>query len=623
MRSELKSILILTLFSYLMWDYLTIATIGFSSLGLLLIGLKIRVPKHVRTVIALAVFASYWFKYGKVIDPEIGLNFLTSVVILKLLEKDNLRDSYMIFFGLILLLSAGALFEKTLTYVFFFTSSFAILLFDFYGTLTIKSRTKDLFLGFLWVIPLTCVLFFAVPRIISPLSFKNGSPSGSEVGYTPNVRLSEVESLEMNDDPVFQVIVDKPIVAETLYWRGNVLAQTDGWNWSSSHSNHIVVKSEKNLEAPAGSLRQKIRMFAKEPYLFGLDHPEKFLLNRHTVIPDDLKALQQLGDEWNPRYEVISRLEDITPESDPGERFQKVILSQKMKSWIQEKFPSNDLVSLRLEIQKFYREEGFTYTLKPGRIINFREFIMEKKTGFCSHYASATAIILRTKGIPVRLVSGFQGGNYNSYANYYLITQNDAHVWIEAFANGKWLRLDPTAWIAPERITLGGEAFLGAVAAAQGPNPLARMNFQLQWLRDAQMWFNQWDFKFYQWLEEMDYYGQEAILSRFKFKRQWLYSLAPLLIAFFVGLFIWQTRRREQTLGLTVYECAWKEFMAKVESKGLQLIPVSVNENETRLSAWEHPEREKVKELWQLMVKSSFDDHESDWKNIRKQIRKL
>lgn len=623
MRSEFKSILILTLFSYLMWDYLTIATIGFSSLGLLLIGFKIRVPKNVRTVIALAVFASYWFKYGKVIDPEVGLNFLTSVVILKLLEKESLRDSYMIFFGLILLLSAGALFEKTLTYVFFFTSSFAILLFDFYGTLTIKSRTKDLFVGFLWVVPLTCVMFFAVPRIISPLAFKNGSPSGGEVGYTPNVRLSEVDSLEMNDDPVFQVIVDKPIIAEKLYWRGNVLAQTDGWNWTSSHSNHIFIRPEKNLVLGPGEIRQKIRMFGKEPYLFGLDHPEKFLLNRHTVIPDDLRSLQQLGDEWNPRYEVISRLDEITPQKDPGERFQNVILSQKMKSWIHEKFPSNDLNGLRFDIQKFFREEGFSYTLKPGRIINFREFVMEKKTGFCGHYASATAIILRTRGVPVRLVSGFQGGNYNSYANYYLVTQNDAHVWIEAFSNGKWVRLDPTAWIAPERLTLGGEAFLGAVAAAQGGNALSRMNLNLKWIRDAQMWFNQWDFKFYQWLEEMDYYGQEAILSKFKFKREWLYSFAPLLIAFFVGLFVWQTRRREETLGLSVHECAWKEFMAKVESKGLQLIPVSVSENELKLSSWEHPEREKVTEMWNLLVKSSFGGNESDWKIIRKKIRKL
>lgn len=342
----------------------------------------------------------------------------------------------------------------------------------------------------------------------------------------------------------------------------------------------------------------------------------------HCAFPS-AAGLQQLGDEWNPRYEVISRMDHISPEKDPGDSFKSVVLSLKMKSWILEKFPSKDLRGLRADIQKFFREEGFSYTLKPGRIINFREFILEKKTGFCGHYASATAIILRARGLPVRLVAGFQGGNYNSYANYYLVTQNDAHVWVEAFSEGKWVRLDPTAWIAPERLTLGGEAFLGAVAAAQGGNALSRMNVNLQWIRDAQMWFNQWDFKFYQWLEEMDYYGQDAILSRLKFKREWLYTFAPLLIAFFLGMFAWQTRRREETLGLSVHERAWKEFLMKVESKGLQLVPVSVSENTERLSSWEHPEREKVTELWDVLVKSSFGGKESDWKIIRKKIRKL
>lgn len=621
LRSELKSIIILTLFSYLMWDYLTIATIGFSSFGLLLIAFNFQLSKTARTVIALGVFASYVIVYGKVIDPEVGLNFLTSVVILKLLEKENLRDSYMIFFGLILLLSAGTLFEKTLTYVFFFTSSFLILLFDFYGTLLIKSRTRDLFLGFLWVIPLTSVMFFAVPRIISPLAFRNGTPGAGEVGYTPNLRISEVESLEMNDEPVFQALVDKPLAVERLYWRGNVLAQTDGWNWTSSQSDNLFMPPEKNPEVIPGSIRQKIRLFSKEPYLFALDAAQKFILGKHVVVPDDFRVLQQIGTEWNPRYEVISRIDDIPSEKEIEPKFLKVILPKKVREWIHATFPSQDLKGLRSEIESYYKTEGFSYTLRPGKIANFREFMLEKRTGFCAHYASATAMILRTRGIPVRLISGFMGGNYNSYADFYLVTQNDAHVWLEAYEDGKWVRLDPTAWIAPDRITMGGEVFLGTVSASRN-NPLSKLKFNFKWFQEASMWVNQWDFKFYQWLEEMDYYGQEAMLSRFKFKRRWLYTIAPLLIAFFLGLFIWQTRRREEILGLSLHERVWKEFMEKVHAKGLILIPVSIEENEKRLSSWNHPEREKVSEIWSEMVNISFRDS-GDWGSIRKKISKL
>lgn len=623
LRSELKSILILTLFSYLMWDYLTIETIAFSSLGLMLIGFKVKVHRHLRTAIALAVFSSYVIRYGKVIDPEIGLNFLTSVVILKLLEKDNLRDSYMIFFGLILLLSAGALFEKTLTFVFFFSASFLILLFDFYGILLIRSRARDLFVGFLWVIPLTCVMFFAVPRIVSPLAFKNSSPSEGEVGYTPNLRISEVESLEMNDEAVFQALIDKQLPMDQLYWRGNVLVQTDGWNWTGQAGNNLHMPAEKSPVVPPGTIRQKIRLFAKEPYLFALDQPGKFFFGGHTIVPDHFRAVSQHSDEWNPRYEVNSSMTGIPSETAPEGRYLKVILPKKIRDWINATFPAGDVAGLRNQIQRYYQDEGFSYTLKPGKISGFREFMLEKKTGFCAHYASATAIILRAKGIPVRLVSGFMGGNYNTYANFYLVTQNDAHVWVEAFENGVWTRLDPTAWIAPERVTLGGENFLGTVAAGSA-NPLSKMRFNSQWMRDAAMWMNQWDFKFYQWLEEMDYYGQEAILSRFKFRRQWLYTLAPVFIVLFTLLFMWQTRRREELIGLTPPERAWKEFFQKVQRLGLVLVPVSVAKNEELLSGWVHPERDRVRDLWSEMVQVSFrSDDEKNWAMIRKKIRKL
>ena len=624
LRSEVKSILVLTLFSYILWEYLTLATIGFSSLGLILIALNVKVPKYTRTIIALAVFGSYWFKYGKVIDPEVGLNFLTSVVILKLLEKETLRDSYMIFFGLILLLSAGALFEKTLTYVIFFLSSFAILLFDFYGTLLIKSRSRDLLVGFLWVIPLTCVLFFAVPRLVSPLPFRSTSPSTGEVGYTSNVRISEIESLELSDEPAFQASVQRPLPAEKLYWRGNVLSQTDGWNWSESSSQNLVFKAEQNPAATPGTVLQKIRLFLKSEYYFGLDHIEKFYFGGNTVIPDDLHVLSQSSEEWNPRYEVLSRMEGIPAESAPGEKYLRLILPRKTKDWINQNFPSSRVTELRAEIQKYFLREGFIYSLKPGKVSSFRDFMRDKKTGFCSHYASATATILRARGVPTRLVSGFMGGNYNSYADFYLVTQNDAHVWVEAWEDGLWIRLDPTVWIAPDRLSLGAEVFLGSMAASSSTNPLSRFKFNVGWIQEASKWFHQWDFKFYNWLEEMDYYGQEAMLSKFKFKRQWLYTFAPLFIVFFLGSYFWQTRRRNAVYGMGPHELAWKEFFSQLSSRGLELSPVSVKETERKLATWDHPEKEKFRSVMQELVAQSFQDSQTtDWSILRKKIRRL
>src|SRR5690606_22539112 len=153
-----------------------------------------------------------------------------------------------------------------------------------------------------------------------------------------------------------------------------------------------------------------------------------------------------------------------------------------------------------------------SYSLSPGRSQSFSEF-MERKVGLCSHYASAVALILRAKGIPSRLVSGHMGGSYNRFADFYLVSQNDAHVWVEAQSDGKWLRLDPTEWIAPERVRLGGDAFIESVQ--EGSFITGRLLRGPRFIQDLRMWFGQWDFLFYQWLEDMDYHSQEAFLLKF------------------------------------------------------------------------------------------------------------
>ena len=84
---------------------------------------------------------------------------------------------------------------------------------------------------------------------------------------------------------------------------------------------------------------------------------------------------------------------------------------------------------------------------------------LEKKRGYCTHFASLLGVILRMNKIPTRLVSGFQGGIFNNIGNYYEIKSNDAHAWVEYFSDGSWKRVDPTAFISPDRIQFGGERF--------------------------------------------------------------------------------------------------------------------------------------------------------------------
>jgi hypothetical protein len=82
--------------------------------------------------------------------------------------------------------------------------------------------------------------------------------------------------------------------------------------------------------------------------------------------------------------------------------------------------------------------------------------LFDVKRGFCAHYAGATTFLLRAAGIPSRVVVGYQGGERGAGGNYLIVRQYDAHAWVEAWVGGQgWVRIDPTAAIAPERIESG------------------------------------------------------------------------------------------------------------------------------------------------------------------------
>ncbi len=77
---------------------------------------------------------------------------------------------------------------------------------------------------------------------------------------------------------------------------------------------------------------------------------------------------------------------------------------------------------------------------------------------------------MRAAGVPSRIVVGYQGGEFNDWGKYYTIRQSDAHAWVEVWIEGKgWQREDPTAVIAPDRVSYGAQGF----AALSGDNGLA------------------------------------------------------------------------------------------------------------------------------------------------------
>jgi hypothetical protein len=466
LRPDWKQNLILLVFTLIMFDVMTFATLCFVAAGLLLVFFNVKTSKLIRNVLALGVFASYWLTYGKLIDPEVGLNFLVSIIVLKILEKETVRDRYMIFFGLLLLISAGSLFERTLTYVLFFGASFLILIRDFYSYLGQKWRLKDLAYALVWVLPLTLLLFFFVPRLLNPIPFQQRQNGPGEIGYTPDVNISQIESLQGNNDPVFQIVSSKSLKQNDLYWRGNTLSFNYGWNWTKMPQDNEDPEILLGAGPGKNEVKQKVRMFGRSEYFFALDYPRVISYGRNILGLKSLGTLAQGRWSGVQRYEAISGPRKEMNELIPGPQYLRVNISKKQKEKIEESFKGSSLSEVEASIRSHFLRNKFSYSLSPGRSASLVEF-MNNKIGFCSHYASAVALIMRVKGIPTRLVSGFMGGTYNRFADFYMVSQNDAHVWVEAFYDGKWTRLDPTEWISPDRVQLGGQAFLEKVKSTQ------------------------------------------------------------------------------------------------------------------------------------------------------------
>ncbi len=624
LRRELKESFILLTFSFLLYEFLTLSTIVFVLIGTLLILFKIPLSKIFRNVIVLGVFATYWFTYGKVIDPEVGLNFLVSIIVIKLLEKETARDQYMIFFGLLLVISAGSLFERTLTFVIFFSLSFFVLIQDFYGGLKLNWKIKDMAHAFLWVTPFTLCLFFFAPRLMNPIPFQENKPGLGEVGYTPNVNISQLESLTFNDRPVFHALISRPVPQNKLYWRGNTLSFSDGWDWmlmsQGDDMNESLPKNYSITHSPE-VVHQSIHLFGKEDFFFTLDSPLFVKIKGEKILLKEKKTLQQDRWKWASRYEVTSHMNVRGRSQDDFSRYLRSPLSKADENWVEKTFPGKTLLELSDEVKKYFLKGQFTYSLSPGRVSNFKEFMLNKKIGLCSHYASAFALILRAKNIPSRLVSGFMGGNYNQYANFYLISQNDAHVWVEALNDGEWARIDPTEWISPDRVTMGGDAFMRSVTN-QGIS-LEFMRKNLAWINDFRQWFAQWDFRFYQWLEQMDYDGQQAWLSRLRFKRQWLYSILPFLVVLFMGFYIYFLSKHKKKIFLSPHQILWDLFEKRLQKKGMRLSFISVAMTEQEILAYHHPEEKKILSLWKELLEISFEGKKYEQKKVKKKIEKI
>lgn len=330
--------------------------------------------------------------------------------------------------------------------------------------------------------PLAILLFLVLPRL--PPLWLVPAQGGAKTGLSSTVNFSNITELTRSAELAFRATFQQGEHPKNsaLYWRAIVMEDYDGKQWSQ---NSAMIASENAVSTHNGSKQSpnthKINYLNKninqsisytiiaEPssqqWLFGLDvattqDPGISTLTDHRLFakrPIDQRRLYKVTSY--PEHSMDAVISQAVREvnlalpnqSNPGTR----LLAQQFEQ--QYPPPQKRLNAM----MNYFSEQPYYYTLRPPAVGHQQidDFLLRNKAGFCVHYASAFAFMARATGLPARIVSGYQGGEYNEAAGYFSVYQYMAHAWVEVWLPGQgWTRYDPTAMIAPERIEQGFDA---------------------------------------------------------------------------------------------------------------------------------------------------------------------
>ncbi|MES2606101.1 MAG: DUF3488 and transglutaminase-like domain-containing protein [Pseudomonadota bacterium] len=220
-----------------------------------------------------------------------------------------------------------------------------------------------------------------------------------------------------------------------------------------------------------------------------------------------------------------------------------------------------------------FREQDFFYTLSPPQLgeNTVDEFLFDTRQGFCEHYASSFTFLMRAAGIPARVVTGYMGGEFNPYDSTLTVRQYDAHAWSEIWIKGKgWLRVDPTAAVAPERIQQGSNSTLQQEEEFMEDEVFTLIRFRDSlFLNDLRLRLELIDYAWNRFVLNYDQDMQFQLFnSLFGSVTRWKIILSILgfmaVVMAFVALTVFRKSARPQLLPATRHYLSFCDYMASL-----------------------------------------------------------
>lgn len=323
-------------------------------------------------------------------------------------------------------------------------------------------------------------VFFLLPRMSA--GYMGGYAFGTDFssGFSDRVQLGRIGQIQQSNAVVMHIQIDGDTVGRyDLHWRGVALAHFDGYGWSNPRGQYILAKqSESTFAVPwlqntslpgrsmQGQSREKLIHYRvlMEPIgtnVFFLAAWARSVSGEYRELAADNggAVYDYDGQRAINRYEADSDIAKPLPAElrTAGQNYPALILKEYMQlPPVDARVPrlaaqitgsANNNYDRAAAIENYLRTRlGYTLQLPQHEVKDpIANFLFERKQGHCEYFASAMAVMLRTIGIPSRVVNGFRSDEFNDITGNYVVRAKDAHAWVEAYFPGYgWQTFDPT-----------------------------------------------------------------------------------------------------------------------------------------------------------------------------------
>ncbi|MDQ0590403.1 transglutaminase-like putative cysteine protease [Variovorax paradoxus] len=509
--------------------------------------------KWARVGLLVLALAATFATHRTLLGRDAGVTLVVILLALKTLELRARRDAFVIFFlGFFAMLTNFFYSQSLMTAVTMLLALLGLLTALINAHMPVgKPPLMQAARTACWMAlagaPVMLALFLLFPRF-APLWGTPADAMAGRTGLSNTMRVGTIAELALDDSIAARIKFedDRAPPQSQLYFRGPVLAQFDGREWSALPSWARGAPASGNLRTSGQPVRYEVTLEpSHRPWLLTLDaapgapQAPGFEV---TGTPDlQWIANRPISDLVRYRAESYTQFHSgplrqtaaLRPylALPPGSNPRTAALAADMRAQ-PALANAGTQAFIRAALQRL-RTGGYTYTLEPGVYGNDTadEFWFDRKEGFCEHIASAFVVLMRGAGIPARIVTGYQGGELNGVDNYWVLRQSDAHAWAEVWEDGTgWVRVDPTGAVSPgrvgqqQRLVPQPGLFAGAIGAM---SPTLAQNLRAAWEAVNNGW-NQWVLNYTQ-------SRQLNLLKSIGFNAPSLEDLAYVLLYLLVG----------------------------------------------------------------------------------------